>query len=210
MTSKLEIFNNALQNLKVNFYLSSPDEDIQQAKDLSLAYDLCREFVLSEHHWTFATKRKALNRDAEMPDFGYQYQYTLPSDYIKIVETKNDESARYSNIQINQKYGTIFNDTDHSNAVDDYVIEGNKLLTNNTQMNIIYVYNIKDESVFSADFTMCLSFYLAFKTSGAIAGQVSTEMYQAYLTSLEKAKLRNAQQGRTRIRKNQNYLKDYL
>jgi hypothetical protein len=57
---------------------------------------------------------------------------------------------------------------------------------------------------------LCLCYYLAFKTSGTIAGATSTEMYQAFQQSLSESALSNAQQGRTRIRKNQNYLKDYL
>lgn len=184
--SKLQIFNIALDELGEG-YLNSPDEDLPQAKTLRLRYDDCRRYVLEAYHWNFATKRIMLNRDAETPSFGFQYQYQLPSDYIHIIETKGDEETK------NEKIGESIRDY--------YRVEGKKILTDLEELGIIYVYDCIDDSLFSQSFINSLGFYLAFAVSQKITGTKDLTKFQMFTDSLQQAQLNDAKQSKITIRR---------
>jgi len=207
MTDKLQIFNMALQNIGQNL-LNSVNEDTKEAKELSLRYDSCRRFVLSSHRWSFAMKRMLLNADAETPAFNWQYQYQLPVDCLKVVSTKNNEASK------NYISNPIIDETKVSGLAaeqpDDFIVEGKKILTNLSSMGIIYIADIIDESLFSQGFVDALSYYLAYAVSERLKGSANNDMLTMYQNQISTAKTTDAQQGKVKIRRQFNFVHDYL
>lgn len=206
MADKTQIFNMALQNLGEG-YIMSPSQAIAEAEELNLRYDSARRFVLSMHHWNFATKRIMLNKDAETPAFNWAYQYQLPVDFIKIISTKNDEISKYTGIKTFETFDLV--DGIRDNSTDDYIIEGNKLLTNLSDFGMIYIYDAKDESIFSEGFSESLAWYLAFLISKKLTGTADEGLLAKFRETLPMARTTDSQQGKIIIRQQTNYQRDY-
>lgn len=99
------IANRALQLVGASSILNLTDNS-PEAREVSRAYDYCRRAELRAHRWCFAIKRAELAPDTDAPAFGYQYQYTLPSDCLRVL---------------------LAND-----ATLDWVVESKKILTNSS------------------------------------------------------------------------------
>jgi len=84
MASEVEICNMALRNLGL-VQITSLDEARQEARDCKLYYSHVRDWVLRDHDWTFARKRRAM-ASFDIPDDyegKYSYGYVLPADCLK-------------------------------------------------------------------------------------------------------------------------------
>ncbi len=100
-------------------------ENTRAARACNRVYTNLRKAVLRAHSWNFAIKRVALPLLSTTPVYGYSYQYQLPSDFLKLVDT---EFREYLDVQ--------------------YKLEGEMLLTNESTMNIRYVWDITDVTKF--------------------------------------------------------------
>lgn len=103
----LEIANKALAKLGLR-EISSFDSQEEAARVAKAVYGTTRDFELSTYQWAFALKRIELPADADAPAFGFAYQYSLPSDFLRLEGIYN--------------VGGLDRDA--------YEIEGNKILTN--------------------------------------------------------------------------------
>lgn len=93
MTSKVQIFNQAVSLVGRTEQIQSPTEKSPAAQTCELWYDQARKLVLSAHHWSCATRvsRLALDQtrdfDAEWEDTDppdpWAYTYSLPSDCLR-------------------------------------------------------------------------------------------------------------------------------
>ena len=149
-----------------------------------------------------------LNADLEKPAFNWQYQYQLPVDCLKVVSTKNNETSKdyISNPNIDRNYvdGVAIEQPDY------FVIEGKKLLTNLSSIGIIYIADINDESLFSQGFVDALSYYLAYAVSERLKGSSNNDMLTMYQNQISMAKTTDAQQSKIKIRRQFNFIHDYL
>src|SRR5690348_10305177 len=83
--SKISLANLACIKMGV-LTISSFDDGSEPARIIGLIYDQCREHLLEEHPWSFATKTVALSQlSYTPPDFGdgASIAYALPADYLK-------------------------------------------------------------------------------------------------------------------------------
>lgn len=103
--SVVDVCNSALQKVGAASIMSLTDNS-REARACNLAYDSNRRDELRKHYWNFAMKRVALAPDVTAPAFDFAYQFTLPSDCLRIM-LPND-------------------------AYLDWVVEGRKILTNAT------------------------------------------------------------------------------
>jgi hypothetical protein len=137
MTSKTGIFNMALILLEQRI-VNSPTQDIITAINLLNVYDVIRSEMLRSFPWNFAIKRVALAQTDD-PLNEYAYAYTIPSDCLKILEVFEPSSS--------------------------YVIEGTDasrvLLTDDATVEIRYIRDITDESLFDASFVKAFAEELA-------------------------------------------------
>lgn len=85
MATKLSCFNEALRILGQPL-LTSPDQAIEDAKQLRGAFDSVVADCYEAGNWNWAIRRVQLSRNATAPAFGYLYYYDLPSDFSRMVQ----------------------------------------------------------------------------------------------------------------------------
>lgn len=122
-----------------------------------LWFDSARQEFLRSHNWNFATTRATLTSNV-VPEFEFNFEYTLPNDCVKVISLMDIE--------------------------DQYCVEGNKLLANpiydsRTQatsgsVNIKYVYDNTNYNSWPSDavnaFSFLLASYMAQNINGPDAG----------------------------------------
>jgi hypothetical protein len=81
--TRLTIWNAALDML-VETALTSEADDRPVARWLGREYDRVRDSVLASHTWNFAAKREWLAADSTAPEFGWQFRYEVPEDFIRV------------------------------------------------------------------------------------------------------------------------------
>ncbi len=173
MVSKVEICNYALQELGSGT-ITSLNEGTTAANECNLRYDSARRALLSMHQWNFAIKRASLNRQVTAPAFGYNYQFTLPADFLYLCMTGLEEQHQGfagqvldSNLYV---HGLV-----NPAGIDKYKIEtdtdgNNVLLSNDENVNIIYVADVEDTQKFSKYFVELLARFLAAKIAYRLTG----------------------------------------
>ncbi len=92
MATKLQLYNKALLYCKERS-LGSLSEEREPRRLLDHVYDTGGiDFCLEEGLWKFATRSVRIDFDAsEDPEFGFQYMFTKPTDWVKTVSVCSDE-----------------------------------------------------------------------------------------------------------------------
>lgn len=145
MTTKTDLCNQALSLIGADS-ITSFEEHTSTARRMRIIYDASRKALLRLHPFQCAVKRIKLSPISTQPEFGYTYQYQLPDDLIRIINAN----------------------------IEDYVVETDKLLSNSDQLNLIYVFDNKNEESYDSLFIECLVLYLAYKISKPITGSQGT------------------------------------
>lgn len=114
-----------------------------EALACKLHYEQTRDALIRSYTWRFASARVDLVDSGDTPDFEWNFQYTLPSDFMLMKSI----------------YENRFTDINFRN----YVIEGNLLLTNQDEMSIRYVKKVTDVSEFDPLFIEVFVLQLALK-----------------------------------------------
>jgi hypothetical protein len=143
MASQVSIFNRALIKLGEATVLSVND-NLKPARTLLSIYDATRDAELRAHNWNFAIKRTRLSALVATPDWGWDLQYELPSDFLRLVQVNEFY------VRTGIKQTTPFS------------LEGNRILTNlQAPLAIRYVARITDTTQFDALFVDALACKLA-------------------------------------------------
>jgi len=82
--SEISICSNALLLLGGQT-ISSFDDNTDRARLCSNLYPMVRNYLLRGHPWNCAIKRVALAPDVETPAFDWDYQFTLPGDFMRVL-----------------------------------------------------------------------------------------------------------------------------
>ena len=172
MAGKHEICNVALGLLGAD-PIQSFDDGSFAGQICSNVYEMAVLSVLEDHPWNFAEAVASLGADATAyrPDF--DYSYNLPTGYI---------SAR-SLMDVNGFLQRC-----------PWKISGNKLCTDLEDAWLVYTYRAP-EQLFTPQFTMSLSKYLASLLAGPITESESKveTWYKVYRTELATARSRDSQ-----------------
>jgi len=195
MASKVQICNEALQNIGAS-YITSIEEDTTNAIECNLRYDSARRALLEMHPWNFAIKRAALNANVTGPAFNYGYAFNLPSDFLYLYMTGTEERYQSPAIATYSEMTTVSN-LPYYASVDKYRVEGNTLISESAEANIIYVADIEDSAQFSATFTQLLARYLGALIAYKIVGSNSERTAQMEIFKMELAEYQSidSQQG---------------
>ena len=145
MTTKVELANQALLMIGANS-ITSFEENTTTARRIRSVYDSSRKALLRLHPFQCATKRIKLAPLSTQPEFEYSNQFQLPDDLIRIINTNTEE----------------------------YAVETDKLLSNSDQLNLVYVFDNKNEETYDSLFIECLVLYLASKITKATTGSQGT------------------------------------
>ena len=85
MPSETDICNRALSRVG-EARITSLTDDTKQARACNSAYAHVRDEVLRSHPWNSAITRTTLAKLSSSPAYGYDDQYQLPSDCLRVVE----------------------------------------------------------------------------------------------------------------------------
>lgn len=131
----IDCCNSALQRVGAATIMSLADNS-PEARACAIAYDSNRRDELRRHSWSFAVQRAVLAPDATAPAFDYLYQFTLPTDCLRVLRP-----ATYDL---------------------DWKIEGRKLLTNDgAVLYLRYLADITDATQWDASFYNVIAAALA-------------------------------------------------
>tara|TARA_B100000242_G_scaffold294074_1_gene274581 strand:+ start:12859 stop:13452 length:594 start_codon:yes stop_codon:yes gene_type:complete len=171
-TSAVDICNSALNMIGASNIISL-DEDSKAGRICKQRYTNVRDAVFRSHVWNCLVNRVQLTADVSAPTFEFQYQYTLPTDpyCLRVIKLE-------------------FLDTV-------YRIEGRKLLTNESQLKLIYVG--RDENVSNYDQLLSESIAagmasdLAYPLVGS--NTLAQQMFDMYQRKLSEARFVDATEG---------------
>lgn len=133
---------------------------------LNRTYEMVRDEVLEAHPWNFAVTRAEIAADVSTPEWGFDYQYSLPANCLRFLSM----------------YGQKV----------EYQIEGDKLLCDEAGPLLIrYIKRETDTSKFSPTFNTAMATRWAFQISGIIESRTTPnqiwEMYQLFLAQAKRA-----------------------
>ena len=146
--TEVELLNKALGYLGEAPVLSLTQK-VTSARAGASAMRQSVEEVLRQQPWNSALKRATLARLIDENAFGPRYSYQLPSDYVKLVEYNDD--------------------------VNDYRIEGNRIVTDDDVAEILYVAYPADFSVLDAGLIEVLAAKLAFNIAMPVTANAAIQ-----------------------------------
>lgn len=97
-------------------------EDNEPARLCANIYPYVRDEMLRLHPWNFAKKRIVLSPEVAKPEFGYEHQYIIPADFVRMLEVNGTPSQ--------SAFGWPAG----------YEIENGKILTNQSRLYLRYIY----------------------------------------------------------------------
>lgn len=164
--SQVGICNSALIALQAQ-PIAALTDPVKSAILLTQQWDSTRRELLRSHPWRFATTYAALPASATAPPFGYANAFPLPQDCLRVFDCPDlDRSVEWE-------------------------VVGNQLYTDaSSPLNVIYIADIKDVTLFDAGFAAALALDLATNIGLALTG--SLDKVQAAQRALS-AKAKDAQ-----------------
>lgn len=172
MASTVEICNRALQKLGAKRIVSLDDDSVN-ARACDVAFGPVKLGELRAHTWNFATKRVQLAADDPAPVFGPTNSFTLPADFLRLLPPDPGQNL----------------------ASLDWVIEGNKILTNDSApLNIRYVADVTDPNLMDPLFRESMSSKLSLELCEELTQSNAKKNACAldYKNAIEQAKRSNA------------------
>jgi hypothetical protein len=122
--------------------ISSIDEDSTNARACKRLYQTILEGLLTEYTWPFAKKRAVLARKTSTPEWGFDYEFTMPADYLRLISVQNNIT---------------------------FELEGNVLLTDELEASILYIQNLSNPVRMNPLFVRALYLKLAIDLAPALA-----------------------------------------
>ena len=160
MASVVDICNSAL-NLLGASTITALTDDSKNARLCNQRYEPVRNRIFRSHSWNCLTKRVQLAQDTATPVVEYSFQYTLPSDCLRVL-----------------KVHTGVNDS--INAEIEYVVEGRKIKTNEGTIYLVYVSLVTDPNEYDTNLQESISAALAADIAYAVTNNATlANNYQA-------------------------------
>ncbi len=153
MASETDLCNEALSLIGANIITGIDDGSIN-ANHCARFYPTLRRSLLRSGSWNFAKQRVQLAMDAQAPVFQYAFAYTLPADYVKLVE--------YNGANLDPTTLALF----QFRAL--YKVENHKILTNDAVVLIVYIRDVTNPNDMDGLFYELISTWLASKLANAI------------------------------------------
>lgn len=136
---QVTICNRALQKVGASL-IRAIDENSPSAKACNAMWESLRRAELRAHFWSFAIKRKELAALSEAPLFGKAYQYSKPSDFLRIAQPDQCDNDFFR----------------------DYQIEGSVIVSDRSgSLQLRYVADITDTTLFDSMFVEALACKMA-------------------------------------------------
>lgn len=169
MASIVDICNRALSKLGASRITALTDNSTA-AKACNNAYELVRDGVLRAHVWNCTVERAALAPLTASPEYGFNYQYQLPGDCIKLLEA----------------------DTSYQ-----WTVEGRKILTDEgTSLKIRYQKREEDPNQYDPLLVEAIASRMAYEMAEEITQSNSKKeaAWRDYTALLTEGRLRDSQE----------------
>lgn len=180
MAGTVDIVNRALSKLG-DMRISSLDDGTKSAAVAASMFEIVRDSEISAHSWNFAKCRAKLPAEAEKPAFGWEWQYLLPSDCLRVLEA--------GPWPLPSMAGYVGGDGRS------FVLEGQRLLSNlGSALELLYLRRITDAGLFPPVFIEVLAARMAVEMAESLTGSNSKRelAWKEYEQSLKLAKRINA------------------
>ncbi len=170
LSSEVKVANLALTSLGADRILSLT-EDSENARKVNAVFDLIRDEVLRAHPWNFAISRRSFNLLAAAPEYGFSNAFQIQGDVLRILETESDYTK--------------------------YVVEGDQVLTDDTEFNCKCIVRVTDTTKWTTDFVTAFAARLAAELAYPIADSrtLAEQMYVVYKEKIAMAKSTDGQEG---------------
>jgi hypothetical protein len=173
LASEVAVANLALTGLGADRIISLTEET-ENARKVNAIFDLMRDEVLRSHPWNFAIERRQFNQTTNTPLYEYESEFQIPGDVLRIISTELND--------------------------DDWVVEGDKVLVNDTDFKCRCIIRITNPVLWDEVFVTCFAARLEAELAYAIADSstLAKSKYEVYLRKLSQAKGIDAQEGTPR------------
>lgn len=139
MTSEVDICNRAIQKVGAQA-ITSRSDDTAAARAVNRVFEDVRDEELRNQNWNFSIKRASLAASTTAPEWGYDKQFPLPADCIRLILV----DGHYGVSETLGSYGT---------NEPDYRLEGRAILANDTgPLKIMYVSRVADPNEWDMQF----------------------------------------------------------
>ncbi len=174
MPSSVDLCNSALNMIGAS-NITSFTEDSKAARLCNQRYDFIRDKVFRSHNWNCLLTRVVLTPDGTAPSFEFANQFTLPTDPFCLRPMNLDASS------------IVYN------------VEGRKILTDESTINLIYVARILDVNTYDVALMETISIALAADFAYPLTNSVSLgqAMQQKYDKMVSEARFLDAIEGAT-------------
>lgn len=184
MTSVVEIYNMALGNIGHSDPVAATDEQSKPARVCSQWYATCRDEILKEVEWPFATGFKAPSKLTNVPSQDWVLAYDYPQDALK---------ARY--IELGHRRVHPYDRIPFDIAAQP---SGRKMiLCDYEQITLCYTKRIEDPQAFPPLFVGALAALLAYRISMPMNASEERRLraYELYVTELRRAAAEGLDEG---------------
>ena len=172
MASFVEITSNALRLLGDD-PITSLTEDSERARLVNALYEEVRDEVTRAAMWNCAKDRQVLASLADTPAFGWSYYHQLPSTCLRVIDVLSGD------IRV------------------DHEVEGRKIMTDVSSVNLIFLKKITDpndmDSLFIGAYTAKLAAELAEPVTGSRS--LAEQMWTLYDRKVRDARTIDSQEG---------------
>lgn len=172
MASFVEITSNALRLLGDD-PITSLTEDSERARLVNALYEEVRDEVTRAAMWNCAKDRQVLASLATTPAFGWSFYHQLPSTCLRVVDVLSGD------IRV------------------EHELEGRKLMTDESSVNLIFLKKITDpndmDSLFIGVYTAKLAAELAEPITGSRT--LAEQMWTLYDRKVREARTIDSQEG---------------
>lgn len=182
--SDTSIANIALTKMGAN-RITSLTQDSKEARALNSIFASTRDAELRRHSWKFAIKRVTLSATTTTPEFGYSYEYLIPSDFIRLL-TIGDYYITSETIGV---YYREYHGAGIEKSL--FEVEGQSILTDlGGPLKVRYIFREDDPQKYDPLFIDALACKLAFDTCADIIDASPRDV--ARLDEMYKQSIRDA------------------
>lgn len=148
MASVIQVANRALTKLGAARIISLGDDN-KQARAVVSCFEDLRDDELRAHRWQFAMKRVELAALSATPIFGYEKQYALPADFLRID-------------MVDDRYPSAIMDNYIDSEYLEWTVEGNVILTDiGAPLKLRYIAQVTEPNSWDSNFREALASRIA-------------------------------------------------
>ncbi len=196
MSQRVDVANQALTFLGARPITGFEDETVE-ALLVKTHYGPCRDTMLEDAEWTFATRQFVPARLEDDPIRGFEMQFAVPAECIRVtgVYPANRGSTnplpQYAHRDMRER------EVRHEQQVN---ARGTLVILADEEIVCKGVFRSDGEGQFPPSFAKALSFYLAYTIAPALteSNDKRTHAYQMWMIEMQKAQSLDGQRNSTR------------